>query len=463
MALLTPGQELDRFVIERQLSGGKFSETYVISHRNAPIEHILKINLRHDEIRPKRVQTIAREYDAEERTENELSILAELDHPNIAKPVDLIELPGGHQGIVLQKVGNARTLREIITQDKRGGHAMTMPEERYYSRVLSGAQNNWRDNTFQRVVRRMKTLESLVPQVKEIIWYLAKHHITHRDIKPENLMIDNLNHLTVIDFGLAQKEEEAKDELVRRSTIEYTEGFKRLHLRGSVLYKGPKNLCCEELQAPLDTWSWGASLLELIDGQPIIPGSRSAVAAQIAAMEMDETAVRTFLDSLDERIRNITQRVTALCDIPDRVDESRYGHAVRAFWDGVDQGQEDTEGIDAIAMPYLMSWNRHYHRFQRAIADTLFLLTAWSVEEALRPTYEDITSKGYTTDSKGNVRREATWVLEDLANGNINCFFKEAYGRINYSYRGFGRKVKKNKPFRPGPPREVIPDDDIPF
>jgi 3-phosphoinositide dependent protein kinase-1 len=40
-------------------------------------------------------------------------------------------------------------------------------------------------------------------EIISILMYMHKNGIIHRDLKPENLMLDDENHLKLIDFGTA--------------------------------------------------------------------------------------------------------------------------------------------------------------------------------------------------------------------------------------------------------------------
>lgn len=50
-----------------------------------------------------------------------------------------------------------------------------------------------------------KSWEDVFCEVIEAFDYLEKHHILHRDIRPANIMIDENNHVKIIDFGFGKQ------------------------------------------------------------------------------------------------------------------------------------------------------------------------------------------------------------------------------------------------------------------
>lgn len=81
--------------------------------------------------------------------------------------------------------------------------------------------------------------------------------IVHRDLKPGNLMIDAKGRLKVADFGIAASIAEAQTRVTRIDTT-----------RGTLLYMSPQQLMGERACIAQDIYSLGATLHELLTGQP---------------------------------------------------------------------------------------------------------------------------------------------------------------------------------------------------
>lgn len=122
-----------------------------------------------------RALKIARsEEPAEDALRGEYQALSSLDHPNIARVIDLTKMVEGRLTMVMERVGD-ETLRQWLT-------AHPTPEP----------------NTQRRLA------EDLLAGLA----YLEQRGVTHKDLKPENLLISD-GHLTIIDFSLAGIPEDA--------------------------------------------------------------------------------------------------------------------------------------------------------------------------------------------------------------------------------------------------------------
>ncbi|RVX04522.1 Mitogen-activated protein kinase kinase kinase 17 [Vitis vinifera] len=81
--------------------------------------------------------------------------------------------------------------------------------------------------------------------------------LTHCDLKPDNVLVfpgkDGGNVVKIADFGMARRDGEQEVLEVR--------------FRGTAAYMSPESLAFQEYEAPMDVWSLGCTVVELVTGQ----------------------------------------------------------------------------------------------------------------------------------------------------------------------------------------------------
>lgn len=155
----------------------------------------------------------------------EISLLKELQHPNIVRLCDVI-----HTERKLTLVF------EFLDQDLK--------------KLLDG-QESGLDAT---------TTKSFLYQLLRGIAYCHQHRVLHRDLKPQNLLINREGALKLADFGLAR----AFGIPVRSYTHEVV----------TLWYRAPDVLMgSRKYSTPVDIWSVGCIFAEMVNGRPLFPGN----------------------------------------------------------------------------------------------------------------------------------------------------------------------------------------------
>lgn len=110
----------------------------------------------------------------------------------------------------------------------------------------------------------LRVLRPWVAQLCEALEYA--HHearVVHRDLKPSNLMVSRTGHLKVADFGISR----SIAECLTRTT--HGQGTK---VSGTPPYMSPEHLDGDKPHPANDVYSLGATLYELLSGQPPFSG-----------------------------------------------------------------------------------------------------------------------------------------------------------------------------------------------
>ncbi|HUY82617.1 MAG TPA: serine/threonine-protein kinase [Acidobacteriaceae bacterium] len=98
-------------------------------------------------------------------------------------------------------------------------------------------------------------------QILHALEYIHNHGVIHRDLKPENIMVDEHDHITLIDFGIASKEG-AK----RLTYTGYTQAL------GTPDYISPEQVKGKRGDARSDLYSLGIMLYEMLTGRTPFSG-----------------------------------------------------------------------------------------------------------------------------------------------------------------------------------------------
>ncbi|CAG4933610.1 unnamed protein product [Colias eurytheme] len=156
----------------------------------------------------------------------EISLLKELNHPNIVKLED-----------VLMEENKLYLIFEFLSMDLK----------KYMDSLGSGK--------FMDPV----TVKSYLFQINSAILYCHQRRILHRDLKPQNLLIDKTGIIKVADFGLGRT--------FGVPVRVYTHEVVTLWYRAPEVLLGGQRYSC-----PIDMWSIGCIFSEMSSKKPLFQG-----------------------------------------------------------------------------------------------------------------------------------------------------------------------------------------------
>ncbi|XP_035265977.1 cyclin-dependent kinase 2-like [Anguilla anguilla] len=155
----------------------------------------------------------------------EISLLKELNHPNIVKLLDVV-----HTEKKLYLVF------EYLNQDLK----------------------KYMDSS-QPLGLTLPLIQSYVYQLLQGIAFCHSHRVVHRDLKPQNLLLNQAGAIKLADFGLAR----AFGVPLRSYTHEVV----------TLWYRAPEILLgCKYYSTAVDIWSIGCIFAEMVAKRPLFPG-----------------------------------------------------------------------------------------------------------------------------------------------------------------------------------------------
>ena len=175
-----------------------------------------------------------------ERFVRERQLLAELDHPNIARIIDGGTTPANLPYFVMDYV-EGRPI-DVFANGRE-------------------ADLNQRLNLFR--------------QVCEAVGYLHDNRVLHRDLKPANILVTSSGSVKLLDFGIAKLLDSPTDAQVKTAPL-LTPG-----------YASPEQVSGKPTGVASDIYSLGAVLYELLTGRRPHETSERSVAAAVHAITRD--------------------------------------------------------------------------------------------------------------------------------------------------------------------------------
>ncbi|MFN8582337.1 MAG: serine/threonine-protein kinase [Gemmatimonadaceae bacterium] len=228
------------------LGEGGMGRVYVAERADGQYAHEVAVKM----LKAERLGTEARA-----RFLHERQILAQLDHPKIARLLDGGVTPEGLPYFVMELVDG----RPITT---------------------------YVQDTSASLRRRLE----LFLEVCEAVRYAHTRLVVHRDLKPSNILIDRTGHPRLLDFGIAKLLSE--DGATAR--VPETQTVARLM---TPEYAAPEQLRGDPITTATDVWALGVLLFELLTGRrPFLPEGRLPGTLEQAIVERDPPRPATVVD-----------------------------------------------------------------------------------------------------------------------------------------------------------------------
>lgn len=220
MSSLHTGEKLDNYVIENVVARSGMASIFRATDERTG--QVVAIKVPHPEIEADPVF-----YD---RFRREQEIGEKLDHPGVMK----VYPNGEHsQFYMAMEWVNGRLLRQILNEERK------MPLERAIKIAL---------------------------QIASALEYIHSHGVVHRDLKPENIMVDETDHIKLIDFGIAASAG------ARRLTF-----AKFSQTMGTPDYISPEQVKGKRGDARSDIYALGVMLYEMLTGKVPFTGPNAFI------------------------------------------------------------------------------------------------------------------------------------------------------------------------------------------
>ena len=145
--------------------------------------------------------------------------------------------------------------------------------------------------------------------------YLHKHGVVHRDLEPKNVMVDDQDHVKLIDFGSAMKEDARRLTFAGSSPV-----------LGTPAYISPEQVKGQRGDQRSDIYAVGAMLYEMLTGHPPFTGS-NPLAVMNERLLTDAKPARQLNPDISPQLQEILFRAL------ERDPHNRYATAGEMAWE----------------------------------------------------------------------------------------------------------------------------------
>jgi len=155
--------------------------------------------------------------------------------------------------------------------------------------------------------------------------YMHKRGVVHRDLKPENIMVDDQDHIKLIDFGIAMKEDARRLTFVNMSAT-----------LGTPDYISPEQVKGQRGDQRSDIYALGIMLYEMLTGETPFSGP-NPLAVLNARVLNDPKPPRKLRPEIPPELQEIIYRAL------ERDPRHRYATALEMAWELEHQEQVGVE------------------------------------------------------------------------------------------------------------------------
>ena len=303
---LQPGSVIDnRYRLESVLGMGGYAVVYKAQQLSTGQAVAVKV------LNPKVLAQVPDAKSEHGRFQQEMRIIAELNHPNIVQLFDCGSLQGGDLYTVLEHIEGS-TLHETLR----------------------------RNSGFE-----VREAVRLMGQVLEALAAAHARGIIHRDLKPANIMLARSGprtHAKVLDFGISA--------VIRGDSGDTDHAEEGDELRGTPSFMAPEQVRGERVTPSVDVYAWGLILMQCITGKLAVRRS-SRAATMLAHLDRKPLEVPDWIQAdLREVITNATakdsaQRYRSAQDAYDALEKCNVAVARRPKTGG--PPPDLTENVDA--------------------------------------------------------------------------------------------------------------------
>ena len=282
--MIEPGQMLDHYRIDRTIARSGMSVLFQATDMNDGRQVAIKVP--HPEMESDPVLF--------ERFKREQEIGQTLDHPGVVKTYD-----GEERSRIYMVIEwlDGRLLRAILNEERK------LPIERAVQLTVS---------------------------ICDALDYMHKHGVVHRDLKPENIMVHAEDHIKLIDFGIAMKED------ARRLTFTNLSA-----MLGTPDYISPEQVKGQRGDQRSDIYALGSMLYEMLTGQPPFSGP-NPLAVMNERLLADPEPARKLRREVSPQLQEILNRAL------ERDPRHRYATASEMAWE---LEHQELVGVDESARP----------------------------------------------------------------------------------------------------------------